>query len=529
MDILPLNEDYADYLHDESRSQGSAELICFPESETDVCAALQHLYASGTPVTVQGARTGLAAGAVPSAGAVINMSRMNRALGMRRDESGRFYLRVQPGLSLMELRTALRTRSLPTDGWDAASRAAWQEFLGAPEQTFACDPTETSASLGGIAACNASGSRSYHYGAARHHISALRIALSDGSMLALRRGEVFAQGRSLQVTCENGRVIHAQLPSYTMPDAKNASGYFVHDDMDAIDAILGSDGTLGVICELELALTPAPGATWGVSCFFPAEEAALDFVMAARESVSCAAAIEYFDPSALDLLREEAAAQGAACEFPAPPQDAACCVFVELDCENEDQAEEQLGELACALEEAGGDADATWVATTEAEREEQRLFRHAAPACANRTIDRTRQQFPSVTKLGSDMSVPPARLKDVVALYRSSLAAEGLRSATWGHIGNAHLHVNVLPRNDDEYARGKAMFARWAAEVSAMGGAVSAEHGVGKLKRNFLATMYGDEAIADMARFKLAFDPKAQLGRGNLFAAELLDSLKQDA
>ena len=98
-----------------------------------------------------------------------------------------------------------------------------------------------------------------------------------------------------------------------------------------------------------------------------------------------------------------------------------------------------------------------------------------------------------------------------------------------GHIGNNHLHVNVLPRNAEEYARGKALFARWAQDVTAMGGAVSAEHGVGKLKRDFLTTMYGSEHVREMARLKLAFDPACQLGRGNLFDAALLDEVRRRA
>ena len=143
-------------------------------------------------------------------------------------------------------------------------------------------------------------------------------------------------------------------------------------------------------------------------------------------------------------------------------------------------------------------------------------------------IDERRREEPSITKLGSDMSVPDDRLRDVISLYRSTLAQEGLESAAWGHIGNNHLHVNVLPRNAEEYARGKALFARWAKDVAAMGGAVSAEHGVGKLKRDFLTTMYGSEHVSEMARLKLAFDPACQLGRGNLFDAALLDEVRRE-
>ena len=107
-------------------------------------------------------------------------------------------------------------------------------------------------------------------------------------------------------------------------------------------------------------------------------------------------------------------------------------------------------------------------------------------------IDKRRQTVPGITKLGSDMSVPDGRLLDVMELYRQTLAEGGFEYATWGHIGDNHLHVNILPRDMAEHARGKELFLRWAREVTAMGGAVSAEHGVGKLKAPFLTVMAGD-------------------------------------
>ena len=115
-EIVPCTDEFEEYLRDESRSVGSAESIVFPESEADVRDALHALHATGVPVTVQGARSGLAAGAVPHGGCVLNTSRMNRVLGMRRGSDGRFFVRVQPGLSLMELRDMLQKASFDAAG-----------------------------------------------------------------------------------------------------------------------------------------------------------------------------------------------------------------------------------------------------------------------------------------------------------------------------------------------------------------------------------------------------------------------------
>ena len=92
---------------------------------------------------------------------------MNRYLGLRRDEQSQFLLRVEPGVVLSELRKQLSKKVLPTAGWDQASLEAYEEFQESPEQFFPTDPTEASACLGGMAACNASGARSYAYGPMR--------------------------------------------------------------------------------------------------------------------------------------------------------------------------------------------------------------------------------------------------------------------------------------------------------------------------------------------------------------------------
>lgn len=527
--IKPLGPELEEYVRDESRTVGHAETISFPTSEDQVRDVLCELHASGTPVTVQGARTGLAAGAVPQGGHVLNLSRMDAVLGLRRGEDGTYRLRVQPGVVLANLRKALANKSVPTNDWDEESLAALDELYAGPEQFFPTDPTETSACIGGMVACNASGARSYGYGPMRPHVSALRVVLADGDVVALRRGEARAHGRSLRLVTEAGRSLSLDLPTYEMPHTKNASGYYVADDMDALDLFVGSDGTLGVVTEVELALMPAPAVVWGVSCFFETEAAALDFTVAVRPTLTHAVAIEYFDAGALSILRSQRENSAAFASLPAVEGRFACCVYVELDCDDEDETCAELYAIGDAMRAVGADEADTWVARTDVDRECQRFFRHAVPESVNMLIDERRRTNPAITKLGSDMSVPDERLHDVIELYRTTLAEAGLQSAAWGHIGNNHLHVNVLPRGDADFAAGKELFCSWAAEVTRMGGAVSAEHGVGKIKRGFLETMYGPEHVREMARLKRELDPAGQLGRGNLFGEELLGAMAGDA
>ena len=552
VDIKPFTSEFDEYRKDESRTVGTAESISFPRSECEVREVLALLAPEHVPVTVQGGRTGLAAGAVPRGGHTMNLSKMNRCLGMRRGpatagaEASRagaggplahetlpcdtYFLRVEPGVVLAQLRKDLEDKNVRTAGWNAGSLAAWEAFCQ-DERTFffPTDPTETSATIGGMAACNASGARSYRFGPMRPHVSALRVALADGDLLDLRRGAARAQGRALDLETEGGRRIHVDLPTYDMPRAKNASGYYAADGIDAVDLFVGSDGTLGVITEIELELAVQPPVIWGVSCFFDSEDQAVAFTVLTRDNVPAAAAIEYFDHDALAILSRQNATSTAFAGLPDIDPAAGCCIYVELQCPNEAAALEELHRLGALLEQAGGSERDTWVGRTDLDRESQRFFRHAVPESVNMLIDERRKTDPSITKLGSDMAVPDEHLLDVVRLYRTTLRAEGLQTAVWGHIGDNHLHVNVLPRNAEEHRRGKELFARWAQAVTEMGGAVSAEHGVGKLKRDFLATMYGEEHVREMARIKRQLDPRGVLGRGNLFSEELLDKPGEEA
>lgn len=517
--ILSFESIGAEYLRDESRSMGTAEYAAFPLCEADVIDALRFAEEKDLPVTIQGGRTGLAGAAVPNGGLILNLSRMDRLTGMS-FRNGKYILSAEPGVVLLELRKMISTRKIDTAGWDEASRETFLRFSADKEQFFPTDPTETSATIGGMAACNASGARSYHYGAMRRHVDGLRMILADGRALTLHRGEVLARGLLVSLPCEDGSSICFTLPSYHMPAVKNASGYYVAPDMDLVDLLVGSDGTLGVITELYLILDPLPDTIWGSACLFADEASALTFVDRVRKN-PVIASVEYFDAGALTILREQKKAGSAFAALQEIPDWTESIVYVELHCGSEDEALTELLRIGELLEASGGSEENTWVARNQSDLDNLMFFRHAVPESVNMNIDKLRKKDPAITKMGSDMSVPDDRLFDVMALYRRDIAKIGVRSAMWGHIGDNHLHVNLLPESSEEAARVKAMFESWAGTITReMGGAVSAEHGVGKLKASFLEIMYGPAHIEEMRAVKRAFDPAWRLGIGNLFGKE---------
>lgn len=515
--IKSMNNEFNEYLRDESRTSGDAESISFPKSEQDVIAILKELYIKRIPITVQGARTGLAAGAVPNGGHMMNLSRMDSITAMRCDENGYFFLTLQPGIVLSQLRKQVEGRKFDISKWSEESKKVFVKFCKAPEQFFTPDPTESSATIGGMVACNASGARSYLYGPTRDHITALRVVLYNGQTLAIRRGEVFADGRTLNLTTEQGDSFTVELPTYQMPKTKNASGYYIEDNMDAIDLFIGSDGTLGIVTEIEVKLLPLPHIIWGVSCFFQHEQDSIEFVIALRDQLKNVASIEFFDGDALTILRHQKEQNPAFSQLPTVEERMNASIYIEIHCKDEKEAIEALTKIGHLMNESGGCEKDTWVARNDADRNQLLFFRHAVPESVNMLIDQRKKEDPIITKLGTDMSVPNEHLHYIMQMYHRMLNGQDLQSAIWGHIGDNHLHVNILPRNAEDYKKGKELYARWATEVTELGGAVSAEHGVGKLKANFLRVMYGENHINEMATLKAIFDPEALLGAGNMF------------
>ncbi|RQD69559.1 MAG: FAD-binding oxidoreductase [Tindallia sp. MSAO_Bac2] len=518
--IRPMTDEYTEYLRDESRTVGKAETISFPASEEEIVNIVKQMEEHKTPITLQGARTGLAAGAVPFQGHVMNMSRMDKINGIRKDEAGNFYIKLQPGVILSQLRKKIELKSFDYQNWREEDQKAYADFCDAPEHFFSPDPTEASATLGGMVACNASGARSYRYGSIRPYVTALRIVLASGETLEIRRGEIIAKGREIQLLTEQGRKLKIKLPSYKMPDTKNASGYYVDDNMDAIDLFIGSDGTLGIISEIEVGLLKMPPVVWGVTCFFQQETFVLDYIKEIRNEIEEIASMEYFDGDALEILRQQKKKGQAFAQLPDIHPEMKAAAYLELHTGTEKNALLLLEKIEAIMETAGGNPLHTWVARVDVDRDRLLFFRHAIPESVNMLIDERKKTAPNITKLGTDMAVPDEHLHRVVTIYRKTLKEKGIQSAVWGHIGDNHLHVNLLPKSDEEYETGKKIYAEWAREITGLGGAVSAEHGVGKLKSQFLQVMFGEEAVNQMRELKRTFDPYGMLGRDNLFTYE---------
>src|SRR5437588_5937050 len=144
-----------------------------------------------------------------------------------------------------------------------------------------------------------------------------------------------------------------------------------------------------------------------------------------------------------------------------------------------------------------------------------REFRHALPVLMNEWFARYRQR-----KVSTDMAVPDEAFAEMLRFYQDALRGGDLRYTIFGHIGDNHVHVNILPRNDEEAAKAWEIYLQFIRRAVEVGGTISAEHGIGKLKREYLRELYGEVHLREMAALKLAFDPAGILGRGNIDSAD---------
>ncbi len=517
-----ITDTYALYLDDESHSfDGAAEKIIFPSTEAEVATIMKSAYQGGTPVTIQGGRTGLTGAAVPLGGIALNLEKMTQLLYMNYDETKQMYsIAAQSGLTLEDLVGAVTTKKLTAlEGKGTpAQQKALERFLSESEDfTFPVDPTEMSAWLGGIVACNASGARTFKYGAVRPWVYSIRVVLANGDILEIERGKVMAEDGRFIIVQSDGAEIEVRIPSYKMPNTKNAAGLFSKPDMDLIDLFVGSEGILGVITEVELGLIKLDENIMTVMAFFPSVEDAVNFTYDVRapDSPIKMDFLEYFGTNALAMIKEKAGSAGI--KVPAMKDDTKAIVFFEFSFTPENMEELVMG-LEEILMKNNTSSESSWAGMDRSELAKMKTVRHFVPETVNGIIAQRKAQFPDVHKIGTDMAVPNEALRDYLKFYITTLEEQGMEYAMWGHIGDNHIHVNMLPRNNEEVKQGMDNYMTFAKRAIELGGTVAAEHGIGKLKRAFLEAMYGESGIKEMQAVKKSLDSKWLINRGNMIA-----------
>lgn len=444
------------YLEDASGFKGHADAVVVPNDESELATALREASLAGTPITVAGAGTGITGGRVPFGGTVVSLEKFRN-------------IEISEGSAVVGAGVLLRELQL------AASQSG---------QFYAPDPTEFSASIGGTIATNASGSRSFMYGDTRRHVLGLKVVLIDGSVLDLRRGQP----------------IDFDAPVLPRPNTtKHTAGFPLRPGMDMLDLFIGSEGTLGVVVEAVVRLLPVPEELLSGVVFFASDDDALEAVERWR-NIEGLRMLEYIDRASLALLRPS---------YSDIPRSAQTALLIEQQISNESEYEAWEQRLS----ERNALAEASWFAASDVDRERFRRFRHALPEAVNDLVRRR-----GVLKMNTDFAVPIERNREMIAIYRNRLEQEfSGQYVIFGHIGDAHVHVNILSASGEESERAKHLIDDFAREAAELGGTVSAEHGLGKRKVNLLRIQYTEDQIESMRAVKRRFDPQWLLGRGTLF------------
>ncbi|HEY9016131.1 MAG TPA: FAD-binding oxidoreductase, partial [Gemmatimonadales bacterium] len=366
------------------------------------------------------------------------------------------------------------------------------------------------ATLGGMVSTNAAGPRSVRYGSVRRWVNALSLITAEGEIATLRRGMPEASGGSAAVSRferdvaarlrEAGPLIRSRFPHAR----KNSSGYALDAYLasgDVLDLVIGSEGTLGIVTEVEWRLDPIPSYRAGLRVALGSLDL-LSYTVNALAG-SQPSAVELLDRTFLDLISSERKV-GAALRFPG----AQAVLLVELERESESA-------LRAALEEATARvrplAQAVDTAFSPAAAERLWGIRHAAsPLIAN--LPESRRSLQVI----EDACVPVDRMGDYISRVRAAAERRDIPLVMFGHAGDGHIHVNLLPEVGS---------AGWEQEVSALleevtelvvelGGTPSGEHGDGRLRAHALRRVYGDEIVDLFRKVKTAFDPRGIFNPG---------------
>jgi D-lactate dehydrogenase (cytochrome) len=407
--------------------------VAFAESTEDVRATLAVARSHRVPVIPYGAGSSLEGALVPLHDAIsLDLSRMNRVLDVRPQD---FLAVVEPGLTHTALNRALRRYGL----------------------FFPVDPG-ADASLGGMAATNASGTTTVRYGGMRHNVLSLQVVLADGQVLDLGR-----------------------------PVRKTSSGY------DLKDLFIGSEGTLGVITRLGLRLHPLPAHIHTARAFFPSVEQASQAAYEVMAAGLPVARLELVDDLSLRALNAFLGRQDP--ERPA--------LFFEFHSSTEAALRAEVDAVVDVCRQNG--AHQVDAAHTQEERSALWEARHKAYWAMTHA-------YPGCAFLTTDVAVPLSRLPELVAFAHGLLREMELSGGIVGHVGDGNFHV-LVATPPDRYELAEAYSERLVRRALKVGGTATGEHGVGLRKRKFLAVEHGP-ALDWMRRLKTLLDPEGLLNPG---------------
>ncbi len=443
--LLSLGRDSADLFGDEKPGMPLAALR--PATTEEVAAAVRIAAAHQIPVVPQGARTGLAGGANAVDGALlISLERMDRIVSI--DTANRVAV-VQPGVINATLRRAVAEHGLfyPPDP------SSWE-----------------SSSVGGNVSTNAGGMCCVKYGVTTEYVLGLEVVLADGSVLRTGRRT-----------------------------AKGVAGY------DLTRLFVGSEGTLGIITEITLALRPAPPASLTLVAMFSSVRDA----GAAVAAITAAGAT----PSMLELLDRVHLGAIEAYRPMGLAVDAEAMLLIASDSAN---APAELAQIEHLCIQAG--ATEVYVASDADEADALQGARRLSQPAMKRLAETTYGDAGEV--IIEDVAVPRSTTAEFCEAITTIAASRHVVIGVLGHAGDGNLHPKILMdrTNPSSVAAAKLAFDDIMALTLSLGGTCTGEHGVGLLKRDWLEREIGPVSMRVHRAIKAALDPHNLMNPGKVIS-----------
>ncbi|MDR0823219.1 MAG: FAD-binding oxidoreductase [Endomicrobium sp.] len=504
------------YFEDASGMRGAfADFAAIAENEKDISDFLIEASNKKIPVTIAAALTANTGAGLAFGGAVLSLEKLNQIGSIQKINNQSAYIKVGAGARLADIK-------------DKVFKEGW---------LYPPDPTEKNSLIGGNISTNASGGRSFKFGSTRKYVKSLKIIFTDGSSSQIERGKYKADSNGkISFDTDKGKK-DIVLPKYKLPHIKNAAGYYNEDNADLIDIFIGSEGTLGVIAEADLFLIPAFKELFGGVIFFNSQNAAFDFAAQIKSKVSllrhCGLdpqshptqcgwstaeiagqarndrgsinpmSLEYMDKNALDLVRPF---------YPQIPSKSCAAIMFEQDIYDGDNADDFLEKWLSFMQANSIDENNIWFAQNSREMQKFLQFRHKIPETVNEIVQKNK-----IPKVGTDFAVPQEHLSEIYDFCEKEFKKSGIFYLIFGHIGENHLHANIIASNDAEFQKTRQIYEKIIEKVVKLGGTASAEHGIGKLRHVFLEKMVGNFGLQEMSKFKKSLDPFNILGIGNIF------------
>ncbi len=480
------------YAVDASIYRVPPQAVVLVESEDDVAATVAYAVTRGIPLTPRAAGTNLTGSAIGS-GIILDVSRLNRILELNQEER---WARVQPGIVLAELNKRLGLQGL----------------------LFGPDPSSGDmCKLGGMVANNSSGPHTLRYGSVKDNVQSLRLCLTSATWIEARAyafddpslerllTAVPALRDVLVMTQTHAELIAAKRPTVS----KNSCGYnlfgladgLARGSFDLPKLFVGSEGTLGVVSEARLTLVDKPKATLTALIHFQSLEEvgeAVPQLLTLQPS-----ALEVMDANTLNLIGR--GKHGI-------PADAAATLLVELDADSlEVDLRERAEAMATVCRPYKLAAELTLA--FDAERREQ-LWK------ARKSLYPTLYRFDPKKKpinFVDDVVVPAGRISELIRYLEEFFEWQRVPVAIFGHIGNGNAHIVPLLDVNDRGDFGKMVSAYreiHATVLNRFGGSICGEHGDGRVRAEFVKTMFGEELYDLFVQVKKSFDPENVLNPG---------------